>query len=244
MKRRIALFTIPLLLLPAAMLAAANPSGLWEGAIKTPNADLGVVVNVHQDGDKWAAEIDIPMQNVSALPLADFKVEGGGISFGLPGPGDPRYSGKLAADGKTISGNFTQGGESMALELKWKSEPRAVVKAPANSGDVQVLEGVWEGALDANGTQLRLRFNFVKNADGSITGTIDSLDQGANGIPITTIARTGDSIKMEVPAVTGSYEGTLSKDASAITGTWSQGGGTLPLKVERKKAEVTRKPAA
>jgi hypothetical protein len=237
MKRSLALFAAPFLLLPAAVLAAANPSGLWEGSIKTPNGDLGIKLNLHQDGGKWAAEIDIPAQNVSALPLTDLKVEGASVTFGLPGPGDPRYDGKLAEDGKTISGNFSQGGGSFPLELKWKSEPRAVVKAPANSGDVQVLEGVWEGALDANGTTLRLRFNFVKNGDGSITGTLDSLDQGANGIPITTIARTGDSINLDVSAITGSYEGTLNKEASAITGNWSQGGGTLPLKIERKKAE-------
>jgi hypothetical protein len=49
---------------------------------------------------------------------------------------------------------------------------------------VQVLEGVWEGVLDVPGTQLHLRFNFTKNADGGITGTLDSLDQGANGLAV------------------------------------------------------------
>ena len=82
-----------------------------------------------------------------------------------------------------------------------------------------------------------MRFNFTKNADGSIAATVDSIDQGANGLPVASIARTGDTVKMDVKAVGGSFEGTLNKDASTMTGTWSQGGGSLPLTVQRKSAE-------
>jgi hypothetical protein len=223
------------LLLSSAVLAVSNPAGSWEGTIQTPNGDLGVVFNLHRDGDKWVGEMDIPAQHISEMPLNEVKVDGANVAFTLPGPGDPHFDGKLSEDGKTLSGNFAQSGGSFPLELKWKSEPKAVVRAPANSGEVQILEGTWEGTLDANGTQLRLRFNFTKNSDGSIKGTIDSLDQGANGIPITSIARTGDSVKMDVKAVGGSYEATLNKEASSMTGTWTQGGGSLPLTL--KKAE-------
>jgi len=238
MKRYVALMAGILLLAPAAVLAATNPAGVWEGTLKTPNGDLGFVLNLHRDGDKWAAEMDVPIQGVSGLPLSNIKVDGAAISFPMPGQGDPHYDGKLSEDGKSISGNLIAGGQSIPLDLKWKSEPRAVKEAPpANTGDVQVLEGVWEGVLDANGTQLHLRFNFTKNADGSITATVDSVDQGANGLPVASIARTGDTVKMDVKTVGGSYEGTLNKDTSAMTGTWSQSGGSLPLTVQRKKAE-------
>lgn len=226
-----------LLLLAAAVLAGADPAGNWEGSLKTPNGDVAFAFNLHQEGGKWLGEMDIPSQHVSEMPLNDVKVDSAAVSFGLPGPGDPHFEGKLSEDGKTLAGKFSQGDSSFPLELKWKSAPKVVVRAPANAGEVQVLEGVWEGTLDANGTQLRLRFNFTKNSDGSIAGTIDSLDQGANGIPITTIARTADTVKMDVKAVAGAYEGTLDKEAATLTGTWSQGGGTLPLKLERKKAE-------
>jgi uncharacterized protein len=117
-----------------------------------------------------------------------------------------------------------------------------VVKVPANSGEVQVLEGVWEGALDANGTTLHLRFNFTKTADGSIAGTIDSLDQKdekgntVTGIPITSMSRTGDTVKLDVKMIGGGYEATINKDASSMTGTWKQGPGTLPLTLQRKKS--------
>jgi hypothetical protein len=237
MKRYIAVMAGWLMLAPSAVLAASNPAGLWEGSLKTPNGDLGFVFNLHRDGDKWVAEMDIPVQGVSGLPLSKVTVDGSAIGFTLAGPGEPHYDGKLAEDGKSIAGTFSQAGQALPLELKWKSEARAVEKVPANTGEVQVLEGVWEGALDANGTVLHLRFNFIKSADGSIAATLDSVDQGANGLPVTTIARTGDTVKMEVKAVGGTFEGTLNKDASAMAGTWTQGGGGLPLTMQRKKVE-------
>ena len=237
MKRIRTVLVCALLLAPAALLAATDPAGLWEGILNTPNGDLTFRFNLHRDGDKWAAEMDLVEQGVSELPLSNIKVDGAAISFPIPGPGEPHYEGKLSDDGKAITGNLLQGGGSIPLNLKWKSAARAVSKSAANVGEVQVLEGVWEGTLDANGTQLRLRFNFTKNGDGSITGTLDSVDQGVNGLPINTISRTGDAVKMDVKAIGGTYEGTLDKDASTIKGTWSQGGGSLPLTMQRKKAE-------
>jgi hypothetical protein len=239
MKGYLAVLAGLLLPAPAAVLAATNPAGVWEGTIKTPNGDVGFLINLHRDGDKWLAEMDVPMQGVSGLPLANVKVDGAAIGFPFPGGGDPHYDGKVSEDGKSISGNVSAGGQSVPLDLKWKSEPRAVEKtAPANTGDVQVLEGVWEGVLDFNGTQLHVRFNFSKNADGKITATFDSVDQGANGVPVASIARTGDIVKVDMKAVGCSYEGTLSKDASAMTGTFSQGGGSVPLNLQRKKGET------
>jgi len=237
MKRFLAVLACLLWLLPAARPATVDPAGLWTGSLQTPNGETALVVNLHRDGDKWAAELDVPAQGVSELPLNNVKVDGAAVSFSMPGPGDPSFQGKLAADGKSLAGNFDAGGASLPLEFKWKSEARAVAKAASNTGDVQVLEGVWEGALDVQGNQLRLRFHFNKNADGSLTGTLDSIDQGANGLPIGAISRTGDTIKLDVKTVGGSYEGTLNKDHNSLTGNWSQGGQSFPLTLTLKQPE-------
>src|SRR5579862_4375298 len=116
------------LLMPAAMQGAKDPAGLWEGTLKTPQADIGFLFNVHRDGDRWAAEMDVPMQGASEIPLKDVKVDGATVSFAIPAPGDPHFEGKLSEDGKTIAGNFNQGGAALPLELKWKSEARTPAK--------------------------------------------------------------------------------------------------------------------
>jgi len=238
MKRTLAVLVGLCVLAPAAVLAATNPAGLWEGTLATPNGDIGFVFNIHRDGDKWAVELDVPMQGLSGLPLSNVKVDGAAVGCAMPGAGDPHYDGKLSDDGKSITGTFSVAGQSIPLNLKWKSEPRAVEKAgPANTGDVQVLEGVWEGALDANGTPLHIRFNFTKNADGSIAATFVSVDQGANELPVNSIARTGDTVKLEMKAISISYEGTLNKDATAMTGTLTQAGSPITLNMQRKPIE-------
>jgi hypothetical protein len=89
--------------------------------------------------------------------------------------------------------------------------------------------------LDVHGQQLHVRFNFTRNTDGSIAATFDSVDQGANGLPVASISRTGDTVKLDMKAVGCSYEGTLNKDATAMTGTFTQGDG-VPLNLQRKQA--------
>jgi hypothetical protein len=238
MKLYLALFIGLLFLTPAMMPAAApNPAGLWEGILQTPNGDLTFVFNLHRDSEIWVAEMDIPQQGISELPLKTVKVDGAAVSIALPGQGDPHYDGKLSDDGKTINGTFSQAGTSFPLNLKWKSEPRAASKPQANSGDVQVLEGIWEGTLDANGTTLHTHFNFTKNADGTISGTFAVVEQGATDLAINGISRMGDTVKLDLKIVGGTYTGTLSKDNSSITGKLSQGGMDVTLNLLRKKSD-------
>jgi pimeloyl-ACP methyl ester carboxylesterase len=101
--------------------------------------------------------------------------------------------------------------------------------------------GDWAGALEVGGAKLRLVFHF-QEAAGAWSGTIDSIDQGANGIPIGTVTVDGAKLHCDLPAIRGSYEGTLSDDGAGITGTWSQGGMSLPLNLVRGDASSMKGP--
>ena len=90
------------------------------------------------------------------------------------------------------------------------------------------VEGDWLGKLNFNGTDLRIALH-IKFTPGGFTATMDSLDQGAPGIPVSTISLNGDKFSFEVAKIGGSYEGSLSADGKSISGTWSQGGVSLPL---------------
>lgn len=85
------------------------------------------------------------------------------------------------------------------------------------------IAGDWQGTLDTGGPQLRLALHITAAKDGSFSATLDSVDQGANGIPVTSVTVKDSKLSLVIDAVHGTYEGTVSKDASAIDGTWSQG---------------------
>src|SRR5687767_818231 len=92
-------------------------------------------------------------------------------------------------------------------------------------------EGTWRGTLDTGGPQLRLVLRINKAPDGLLTGLLDSLDQGTT-IPIDRIVAKGSSVRLELKAVAGTFEGTLSADGAQLKGTWTQGA-PLPLSFSR-----------
>ena len=80
---------------------------------------------------------------------------------------------------------------------------------------------------------LHLKLHVHQDPAGNLTGTMDSTDQGANGIPCTQFALSGTQFSFSVPAVHGTYKGETSADGNTITGTWDQGRPT-PLIFKRQ----------
>ncbi|MBI1360324.1 MAG: hypothetical protein GC155_08580 [Alphaproteobacteria bacterium] len=105
--------------------------------------------------------------------------------------------------------------------------PQAATSATAS------LNGDWTGVLDVQGVQLHLVLH-VKTDDGATTATLDSPDQGASGIPVSSITRAGGKAAFTIDAVGSSYAGDVAPDGTSIAGTWSQNGVDLPLAFKRK----------
>jgi murein DD-endopeptidase MepM/ murein hydrolase activator NlpD len=95
------------------------------------------------------------------------------------------------------------------------------------------LEGLWQGALGSGANQLRLLLRITKSPDGTFSAKLDSVDQGST-IPVDKISLTGDAVRLDLPAVRGTFEGTLTADRSQLTGTWTQGGAPQPLSFKRQ----------
>ena len=107
------------------------------------------------------------------------------------------------------------------------------------------LEGTWRGTLGTGAGALRLVLRIEKSPDGLFTGLLDSVDQGSR-IPIAAVTLTGDTVKLDVAAVNGTFEGTLNAARTEIKGTWNQGA-PLPLVFTRDsscRAPATPAPAA
>jgi hypothetical protein len=219
---------------PAAQPAAVvvDPAGHWEGSINLPDFDLNIQVDLAKAAGKWKGTISIPQQNVKGLPLADISVAGSAVSFAMKGvPGDPRLKGTLSADGKAMTGDFTQGTSSMPFKLARTGDAK-FEDLPKSTAITNDLEGSWEGALDIQGKQLRLVFKLARQADGTGSGVVISVDQGGAEIPIAAVIQNAAQVKILVPVVVGTYEGELK--GGELTGTWTQGPNKWPLALKRK----------
>lgn len=99
----------------------------------------------------------------------------------------------------------------------------------------QEITGQWNGALKVQGTQMRLVFNITKTGNG-VNSTMDSPDQGANGIPTTSTSFENSILKITIANAKIEYEGTLGKD-NIIVGTFKQGGQSFPMNLSKEKIE-------
>ena len=207
------------------------PSGHWEGSLQVPGQELKIEIDLANKDDKWEGTIAIPAQSLKGFPLSAISVKAEAVSFALNGvPGEPRFNGTLSKDGKSLSGDFTQGGGTIPFSVTRTGEPQ--IEAPPKSTPItKDLEGSWEGALDVNGTSLRLVFKLSNRAEGTATASVVSVDQGGVEIPAAAVVQTGSHLKIVVRQIAGTYEGDL-KDGQ-LTGTWTQGPGTLPLVLKR-----------
>ena len=101
------------------------------------------------------------------------------------------------------------------------------------------LAGNWAGTLEAGAARLRLVLHVTAGESG-LTAKIDSVDQGAMGIPVTTITQQGLDVRLELRPLMASYEGRLNKEGTEIAGQWRQGGAALPLVFKRSEAGLAR----
>jgi hypothetical protein len=101
------------------------------------------------------------------------------------------------------------------------------------AADTTPIVGIWEGTLDPGAqSKKRIVVHISAAQDGTLSGTIDYPDQDTSGILITAITYKEPTLHFESTG-TGSYDGTMNKDNSEITGTWKQAGAGLSLILKR-----------
>jgi serine-type D-Ala-D-Ala carboxypeptidase/endopeptidase len=89
---------------------------------------------------------------------------------------------------------------------------------------------------------LHVKLHLKVDPSGSVLGTLDSPDQGAVGIPCADFHLDGRALSFTVPAVHGSWKGTVADDDASLSGTWDQGSPT-PLNFVRDTFVAAAKPS-
>jgi pimeloyl-ACP methyl ester carboxylesterase len=105
------------------------------------------------------------------------------------------------------------------------------------------VEGNWQGTLEFQGTKLRLAFHITKKKDGSLSGTMDSIDQGAKDVPLPLLKFEDGKLTIGLVAGVANYEGKLDEEKGEIKGDWKQSGVTIPLTLKRSdKSAALKRP--
>lgn len=224
-----------LLPLSAAALPQDGPDGVWEGAIEVPGQPLDVIVTLQQRGDEtWTGTIDIPAQGLADYPVSDIALDNGTVTFGMAAiPGEPVFSGAWNPDEQTIVGDFQQGGATYPFTLERRGDAPAADNAMVDAETAAPVVGTWSGTLQTGGGEVRIIFHFTH--DGStLSGTMDSPDQGQTGLPISAAAFDGSTVRADLDYAGAYFEGTLTADGAALEGSWNQGGGSAPLTLQKQ----------
>jgi hypothetical protein len=219
----------------ASLLAqpAVGPSGHWEGTIQTPNMAIDVAIDLAQNGKgELAGTFSQPGQGVKGLPLSTVVVEGRSVRLVVKGDEAPAtFAATLSADGKSLSGEVAQGGYNMPFTLARTGDAQ-IAPPPKNAAIGKELEGTWNGTIEAGARHIRVVVKMANQPDGTAVGTVVSPDGSGVEIPIG-ITQKATAITIDVTSVGASYAGVLNADGTELTGTWTQGSGSVPLTLHR-----------
>jgi fermentation-respiration switch protein FrsA (DUF1100 family) len=208
---------------------AQDVTGDWEGTLHAGAADLHLVLHITKgDAGALKATLDSVDQAANGIPVSSITFSDSKLKLGIDAV-HGTYEGKLSGDGATISGTWSQG-QPLQLDFKRAAAPVPAPK-PAKPSDI---DGAWLGTLEVGaGIKLRVVFHIV-NTDSGLVATMDSPDQGMNGLPTTKTTRDGTKLKIGVQKLSGAFEGTIDLDTNSIVGTWTQGA-EMPLVLHRLK---------
>ena len=97
----------------------------------------------------------------------------------------------------------------------------SVVPTLTVTADAPPIVGDWGGTLDPGAQpKKRILVHISARQDGTLSGTIDYPDQDTSCILITAITYKEPALHFESSSSLSSYDGTMKKDNSEITGTW------------------------
>ena len=91
------------------------------------------------------------------------------------------------------------------------------------------LIGSWSGKLQVRAISLTLVLN-LEQAEGYVTATLDSPDQGAKGMPMLKEYLSDDSVAVKVEAAGITYRARLKE--GKLDGTFTQSGMSFPLVIQ------------
>jgi CubicO group peptidase (beta-lactamase class C family) len=204
---------------------AQDATGDWHGVLAlTPAVSLPLAIHLKAGPHGLQGTLDNPDQGVFDEPLADVSATGGKLVFtGTRNHGV--FNGAWDAAAHGWQGALTVQGRDYPIVFTAGDLPRA----PAVAG----LDGEWDGMLNMGvGLYLRLAFHIQTGPHGT-TATMDSVDQGAYGSPVTSISRDGDHVVIVMKAISAGIDAQYSDQGPSLAGGFTQNGQQLAITLKR-----------
>ena len=219
---------VMLLTAPAALAQTPDPSGHWVGSIQILGREVAFAIDLARTaaGEMTGA---ISVDDAAGVPLASITVAGRSIAF--YSRSDQPLTGTLSEDGASISGDATLSGYSLSFTMKRTGDAR-LSPPPMSDAVSRELEGTWHGTLQANGLTLRAMLTLTNQPGGKAIGRVVSVDEGGLTLPVVVVQH-GSRVEFEQKGVPGSYSGELNAGGTELTGTFTQGGMSIPLTFTR-----------
>jgi hypothetical protein len=198
---------------PAA--AQSSIAGEWQGATKVHGTRLRLALHIiASPSGTLTATIDSLDQNSRGIPVSAITFDNATLKLSVPQV-QAAYEGKLSRDGTELSGTWIEGKRSA---LKFNRVPY-----PTRTTPRVPVGGDWQGRLSAGEGQVHLVLHLNTTNYTRLEGTLDDLDQSANGIPLSQITFKDHVLQFTVDSIRSSYVGTLSDDGNEIDGVWTRG---------------------
>jgi uncharacterized protein (TIGR03435 family) len=115
----------------------------------------------------------------------------------------------------------------------------AVLAGSGSGLFAQSFTGTWQGGLkipQAPNGELRVVLKIHTNDKDMLAAELYSIDQNPTPIKAESVKTSGQGIKINIPTMSGAFEGTLSSDGNTINGTFTQG---APIPLVLVKATTT-----
>jgi pimeloyl-ACP methyl ester carboxylesterase len=207
--------------------------GVWLGTLKGEDQEFRLGFTVAVKDGKLTATLNSIDQSADAVPIKEVIVKGDTVRFDLPQI-KANFEGKMNKEATEIAGEWKQGA-AFPLTLK-RVDKLPTAKQPERSR----LDGVWMGTL--KGTKdLRLGFTIVATP-ARLTATLNSIDQGVDGIPVKEVSEKDGTVRFELPGIKATFEGKMNMEGTEIVGEWNQGK-ALPLTLKRvDKLPTAKRP--
>ncbi|HEY1203303.1 MAG: hypothetical protein ABSH46_03860 [Bryobacteraceae bacterium] len=95
--------------------------------------------------------------------------------------------------------------------------------------------GHWEGSISVPGHELNIVVDLARGEKDAWKGTIAIPEQNLKGFPLSSISVVNTAVKFAMNGVPGqpAFDGKLAPGGQSISGSFTQGGGTIPFSMKR-----------